>query len=240
MTDGSGSRVLFLDDSGKPSLQHSSGAVVIAGFSVPADQAPKLSRRVAGAKSRYFRDRGDPARWEIKANRTINPSPWKRAKNRNFLGEVARILRILDCTVYTVSIDKRNMRHPMTLETTMSWQMQVLVEHFAAECASGGETGMVVSDWSNHQLDARVSASVGSFVIAGGLPLHPTVYYANSSSSHAIQAADLIAGIHRRSVEGDTNMHLLDDRLAGIRSRAARLSTTTQSGRSYSNRIALI
>ena len=233
-------RVLFLDDSGKPSLRHSSTAVVIGGFSVPSQHVAALSAEIAEAKLRFFRNRGDPAKWELKSKRTIVPRAWKRAGVRGFLSDLTRMLDRFDCTAYAVSVDKRRMHHQMSLPTMMSWQVQVLVEHFAAECAAGDETGIVVSDWSNHQLDAHVSRSVGSFVIARSLPLHPTVYYANSTSSHAIQVADLIAGIHRRSIEGDVNMHPLDDRLAAIRSRAARSASAIHSGRPYNNRIALI
>ena len=64
-------RVLFLDDSGKPALGDSSGAVVIGGFSIPAASAPALSRKFAGAKAHFFASRGDPARWEVKATEAL-------------------------------------------------------------------------------------------------------------------------------------------------------------------------
>jgi hypothetical protein len=47
-------RVLYLDDSGKPHPRDSSKAVVIAGFSIPSENARTLHRRVAGAKGRFF------------------------------------------------------------------------------------------------------------------------------------------------------------------------------------------
>ena len=85
-------RVLFLDDSGKPALGDSSGAVVIGGFSIPAASAPALNRKFAGAEARFFASRGDPAKWEVKATETIRPNPWKRRKNRYLVDETPRIL----------------------------------------------------------------------------------------------------------------------------------------------------
>ena len=151
-----------------------------------------------------------------------------------------RILRWLDCTVYTVSIDKRQLHHPMTLSTTVPLQLQALVEHFAGECTAMHEIGLIVSDWSTHRLDTHVSRCVASFVISRRLPLHPSVYYANSLSSHAIQVADLVAGIRRRAIEGDAKMQPLDASLATIRALSASAMATTHSGRPYTNRIPLI
>ena len=239
MPDPSSSRVLFLDDSGKPAARDSTKAVVIGGFSIPSENVPTLSRRVAGAKSRFYPDRGDPATWEVKAKRTLAPNAWKRSKNRQFLAEAMRILGDLDCTVYTVSIDKRRLMHPMELQTTMPLQLQGLVEHFSVECATRHETGFIVSDWSNQDLDAHASSSVGRFVISRRLPLHPTIYYANSLNSHPIQVADLIAAVRRRAIEGDPNLEPLDDQLAAITG-SHRIAATTHTGRRYTNRIVLI
>ncbi|MDE2966968.1 MAG: DUF3800 domain-containing protein [Chloroflexota bacterium] len=239
MATGAGTRVLFVDDSGKPSPNHPSRALVVAGFSIPSAAVPALNRMIAGAKSRFYRQRGDPARWEMKSKRHISPDSWKRSKNRNFLDEVARILAKLECTVYSVGIDKRRMLHPMTLQTTMPLQFQVLLEHFAAECRWHGETGLLISDWSNHQDDAHASQSVGSFVTTRRLPLHPSVYYANSRSSHAIQVADLLAGIRRRSMEGDQNLRDLDQRLGSVRSISRRFGIRTHEGRLFETSIVL-
>ena len=232
-------RVLYLDDSGKPALRDSSGAVVIGGFSIPATSAPSLSRKFAGAKARFFASRGDPAKWEVKATETIRPNPWKRRKNRDLVDETLRILRLLNCTVYTVSINKKRMHHPMTLETTAPLQMQALVEHFAVECTHHGETGLIVSDWSGYGLDAHVSQCVASFVLSRRLPLHPSVYYASSLTTQAIQVADLIAGIRRRVVEGDRRLDALGLRLAAVRTLPNDPNATTHSGRRYTNKIVL-
>ena len=127
----------------------------------------------------------------------------------------------------------------MTLDTTTPLQLQALVEHFSVECKRLGETGLIVSDWSNHALDAHASECVASFVISRRLPLHPTVYYANSRTSHAIQIADLIAGIRRRSMEGDPNLQPVDAALAAIRTLLSDSPPTTHAGRPYTNRIRL-
>ena len=232
-------RVLYLDDSGKPALRDSSDAVVIGGFSIPAASAPALSRKFAGAKARFFASRGDPAKWEVKATVTIRPNPWKRRKNRDLVEETLRILRLLNCTVYTVSINKKRMNHPMALETTAPLQMQALVEHFAVECAQHNETGLIVSDWSSYRLDAHVSQCVASFVLSRRLPLHPSVYYASSLTTQAIQVADLVAGIRRRVLEGDRRLDALGRRMAAVRTLSDNTKTTTHSGRRYTNEIVL-
>ena len=232
-------RVLFVDDSGKPAARDSTRAVVIGGFSVGVDDVPVLSRRIVGAKGRFFPGRGHPTEWEIKAKRTIPPNPWKRRKNRDFVAELVRILGQLDCTVYTASIDKARMHHQMGLRTTMPLLLQGLVEHFAVECAYHNETGLVVSDWSSHNLDAHASGCVASFVASRRLPLHPSVYYANSLTTQAIQVADLVAGITRRVVEGDTRFHTVGQDLANVRTLADGTAATTHTGRSYTNWVSL-
>ena len=68
------------------------------------------------------------------------------------------------------------------------------------------------------------------------LPLHPTVYYADSTTSQAIQIADLISGVRRRALEGDADMQTLDNDFAGLRPLAlAGLRTHTK--RHWTNRI---
>ena len=53
MPDTSSTRVLFLDDSGRPSTRDSSKAVVVGGFAIPSASVPALNRKIAGAKSRF-------------------------------------------------------------------------------------------------------------------------------------------------------------------------------------------
>ena len=232
-------RVLFVDDSGKPAVRDSTRAVVIGGFSVGVANVPILSRRIVGAKGRFFPGRGHPTEWEIKAKRTITPNPWNRRKNRDFVTELVRIIGQLDCTVYTASIDKKRMHHQMSLRTTMPLLLQGLVEHFAVECAYHNETGLLVSDWSSHNLDAHASGCVASFVASRRLPLHPSVYYANSLTTQAIQVADLVAGITRRVVEGDTRLYTLGQDLANVRAIAAGSGATTHTGRNYTNWVSM-
>ena len=112
-------RVLFLDDSGKPDANHPSAAVVIAGFSIPADAVPTLARRVLGTKASYFPQRGQPTTWEVKAGDLIKPNPWKRSKNRHFAFELVCIVSALGGTIYSAAIDKSKMKNPMTLTQTM-------------------------------------------------------------------------------------------------------------------------
>ena len=230
---------VVLDDSGKPEFSHPSRGLVIGGFSVPSSQVPHLSRKVAGAKAKFYPDRGDPALWELKSSDIIKPNPWKRRKNRDLAHELLRIVQEARGTVYTVSIDKRQMHHPMTLKTTMPLQLQVLVEHFAVECSAYRETGLIVSDWSNHHHDAHASKCVGSFITSRRLPLHPSVYYANSLTTPAIQVADLIAGVRRRVVEGDRRLATLNRRMTATRTLRGRPGPNTDQGRSYTNQIEL-
>ena len=239
MSTISRTRVLFLDDSGKPHPRDSSGAVVIAGFSIPSEHVQLLHRRIAGAKSRFFPQRGDPSQWEIKASKMNGRRRRRTIRFQRFVDEVLRILGSLDCTVYSVSMDKRNMAHVMELSATMPLQLQVLIGHFTYECEAEGGTGMIVSDWSEQGLDSHANKCVASFVITRRLNHHPGVYYTDSAASHAIQVADLIAGVRRRAVEGDTDMQRLDSRLAAIRSSSATTTGITQSGRPYENRISL-
>lgn len=229
-------RILFLDDSGKPDAAHQSGAVVIAGFAVDSDAYPTLSRRVLGAKRRHFPQRGLPQTWELKSTSIIKPNPWRRAKNRVFVAEVERLLRTSGATVFSATIVKARMNHAMTLATTMPLELQVLVEHFDAECRALGRTGMVVTDWSSHQHDQHASQCVASFAASQKLAIHPCVYYASSHSNEAIQLADLLAGIRRRAAEGDAQLAPIDHQFSMVRASAP---GPTVKGRAFSNRITL-
>jgi hypothetical protein len=146
-------RILYLDDSGKPERQHASKAVVLAGFAIDAEEYSKLSRRILGAKGAFYPGRGVPQKWEIKSLEIVKPNPWKRAKNRRFCDEVVRLLTVTGATTYAATIDKTRMHHAMTLATSMPLQLQILAEHFAAECQTLGQTGMT---------SMRVNASLAS------------------------------------------------------------------------------
>ncbi len=80
---------------------------------------------------------------------------------------------------------------------------------------------------------------MASFVASRRLRLHPSVYYANSLTTQAIQIADLVAAIRRRVVEGDTRLATVDRDLASICTLKDGTAGTTHTGRSYTNQIAL-
>ena len=231
-------RILYVDDSGKPDAAHSSGAVVIAGFTIDAERYPTLSRRVLGAKGAFHPRRGAPQSWEIKSADLVRPNPWKRANNRKFVAELRRIVQELQGTMYSITITKNKMKHPMTLAATMPLLLQVLVEHFDAECRALGRVGMVVSDWSNHQYDQHASRCVASFVAASALAMHPGVYYASSHTTEGIQVADVIAAVRRRAQEGDVNMQVIDGGFRRVATMLAGAAATVK-GHQYSNWLTL-
>lgn len=229
-------RILYLDDSGKPDANHPSKAVVIGGFAIDADVYPTLSRRVLGAKRAYFPTRGLPQAWEVKSPDIVKPNPWKRSKNRAFVAEVERLVKTMGGTVFSVAIKKASMNHPMTLATTMPLELHALVEHFDAECRALVRTGMLVADWSSHHHDQHASQCVASYVASRRLAIHPCVYYASSHSNEGIQIADLVAGIRRRALEGDQSLVAVDDRLAAVRGSSP---GPTASGRVFANQVTL-
>ena len=240
MALNSGTRVLFLDDSGKPSVKDNTKAVVIGGFAIRSENVPEFSQRIAEAKIRHFPHLGAPGKWEVKASQMVRPNQMRRRNNREFVGETIRILNHFECTVYSVSIDKREMHHPMALEVTMPFQVRVLAEHFAAECSHHSETGLIISDWSSNRLDALTSRTIAGFVSSRQLPLHPSIYFTDSLSSHAIQVADLVAGTRRRAIEGDAGLRQIDEVLRSICTVAGSDGVFTFAGRPFSNQIALI
>ena len=209
----------------------------MAGLAIDAEEYATFSRRILGAKGKYFPHRGSPQDWEVKSSNLVRPNEWKRAKNRDFVNEVLRISLGVGATSYSVCIEKAKMMHPMTLTTTMPLQLQALVEHFDAECRQRSRLGLVVVDTSNHQLDQHASKCVSSFVVSRKLGLHPVVYYAGSKSCEAIQVADLMAAIRRRAVEGDANMLAVASQMAVIGPSGAVVPTFA--GRAFSSQIDL-
>ena len=239
MPENSATRVLFVDDSGKPSFGHPSRAVVIGGFSVQSQHVPELCRRISDAKWEFLPERGDPREWEIKSRLAPESSGRRRTRHEQFINELIRVLSQWNCTVYTVSITKSRMHHEIGAKVTMPLQMQVLAEHFAVECSSFGEMGMLVSDWSNHSLDSHVSRHLARFMNEATLPIHPCLYFADSLGSPSIQVADLIAGACRRSLEGDLHARSTSNRLAEIRSLPYEFGLRTHAGRPYETQIEL-
>lgn len=230
-------RLLFLDDSGKPDAGHPSRAVVIGGFAVDAQAYPTLSKRVLGAKGRYFPKRGRPQTWEIKSADYVKPNPWKRANTRSFCFEIARILGSVEATVFSVTLDKSRLKHAMKLRTSMPLQLQCLVEHLDVECRARGSVGMIVSDWSAQHLDQHAIRCVASYAASQRLSIHPSVYYASSYSNEGVQVADLIAAVQRRCVEGDERLQALRDTL---HAHCQTVSGRTAEGREFTNRIFVI
>ena len=231
-------RFLFLDDSGHPAPNYATGAVIIGGFSVASGDVAAINRRLAGAKGGIFPERGQPSRWEVKAAHMIRPHLWKRPRNQQLAGEIISILRGLGCTVYTASISKARMHHRMTQRTTMPLQLQALIEHFAVECAVHLAVGAIVMDRSNHPIDAHASHCAASYVVSQDLPLHPTVYYADSVTSQPVQIADLISGVRRRALEGDTSLRSIDTSFGALRPDTYHWPPT-HTGRRWTNRITL-
>lgn len=232
--------MLFLDDSGKPSFGHPSRAVVLGGFSVASQRVTELCRRISFAKSTFLPERGDPEEWEIKSRLALRSSGRRRTRHERFANELMRVLANLRCSVYTASINKRGMHHEMSLTATMPLQMKVLAEHFAVECGTRGEVGILVSDWSNHSLDSHVSQRLATFAATLDLPIHPAVYFVDSLSLPAIQVADLIVGARRRSLEGDRFAGAIAGRFADIRALPNDPSLKTQTGRPYETQIQLL
>lgn len=232
-------RMLYLDDSGAISLNHSSGAVVIGGLSISSTKVPRLTRRISGAKAHHFPERGRPSSWELKSTELLTPRGWRNRRNRALVLEVTRILGGLDCTVYTASIHKAKMHHSMATKTSLPMQMQRLVEHFAVECTHRKEIGIVVMDRSNDRLDAHVSHCVASYVTSKNLPLHPVVHYVDSMTSEPTQAADLISAARRRTIEGTSGVHVLNAQLANLRTQGL-TAKRTHTNRPWTNQIAVI
>ena len=238
-TSQRGTRMLYLDDSGAPSFNHSTRAVVVGGLSIASTRVPKLTRRMNGAKAHYFPARGQPSRWEMKSTDLLSSKGWRNRKNQALVQEIVRILGGLDCTVYTASIDKTRMHHSMATKTSLPMQLHRLVEHFAVECAHRKEIGVVVMDRSDSRLDAHASHCVASYVTSKNLPLHPVVHYVDSMTSEPTQAADLISAARRRTIEGIPGMHILNTQLAGLRPRRL-TAERTHAHRPWTNQIVVI
>jgi hypothetical protein len=88
-------------------------------------------------------------------------------------------------------------------------------------------------------LDEHTSQCVASYVITRGLDRHPSVYYAGSKATPAIQFADLIAGETRMALEGGAHLAVLDHQLSNTRVLPASTSMHTHLGYPYKNGIQL-
>jgi hypothetical protein len=232
-------RVLFLDDSGKPDLKNASAFTVIAGMSIPSEAVGAFTRRVSGAKGRLVPKRGRPSEWELKTTDFLKPNPWNRAANRDLVFEMLRITRELGGTVYSAAICKARMKNPMAIRQSSWLLVQGIVEHFAAECSALEATGLIVSDWSRHALDEHISNCVAGHVASKNLPLHPSVYYASSKATVAIQVADLLAGATRMLYEGARHLAALDERMSKVRAVPQGRQVLTHRGYPHKTKILL-
>lgn len=127
-------------------------------------------------------------------------APERIEKTAAHLGALGGTLA--DLPNWKISAVDREGQRASPLATTMPLQLQVLIEHFDAECRSLDRTAMVVADWSSHHFDQHASQCVASFAASRKLAIHPCVYYASSHSNEGIQVADLLADIRRRTCRG--------------------------------------
>ena len=99
------------------------------------------------------------------------------------------------------------------------------------------------SDWSNRQLDNHAHTTsrepTASYAASNRLNIHPGVYYASSHTAQAIQAADLIAGIRRRVLEGDQRLAADGHRLTSLSTIPGGSAYRIHAWRTYTNQILL-
>lgn len=205
-------RALYLDDSGKVHPNDSTTFAVLGGFSVDLSRWHTLCRQISGAKSRYFPKRG-PHEWEVKSIDFLPENAWSRRSRRELCLELLDILRRNQCHTYVVYLEKSKAVSTPAESTLVPLMVQRLLLKYLAELESQGTSGMVISDWSTHQLDHHISECVQSMVASRQLTkLVGGVTYGSSASLSALQVCDLIASGYRRSLEGAE--HLVDLRRA--------------------------
>lgn len=171
-------RLLFLDDSGKPELSHPSRAVVLGGLSIPSVHVPVLARRLLGAKAKFFPNRGQPAEWELKSIDFVRPNPWKRRKNRDFVQEMLRIVGGLGCTLYSVGFEKSQLKHPLKLETVLPLHRGV---YFAASHTS---EALQVADLVSGVRRRHIEGDASMAAVAHEMDAVCNVSPANGASTH--------------------------------------------------------
>lgn len=213
-------RILCLDDSGKTDPKHPSKVVAYAGFTFDEAEWPLLHRRITGAKAAYFplRAGGRPNEWELKSDAFLTPNKWKRKRNREFCYELVRILRRSNCSVYAVTAEKAKAYRPV--EET--WLPPLMFQRMAAKLIDEVDQtiagrGMILCDWTSYKLDRHLSNCIGSYAVSRNYQqLIGGVTYGSSRSLTVIQAADLIAGAFRISLEGGDHLGTLIGRLGQL------------------------
>src|SRR6266849_4058385 len=200
-------RILYLDDSGKVHPNDPAKVVVFAGFSVNEESWHDLIRQINGAKSKLFPHRGSPNDWEIKSTDYLDSNSWKRKKNRQLCFAIPKILRAQGCYVYSVSIEKAKANDTLLEEKFVPLAFQRLIAKFNDEINSADTTGSVVCDWSTHQMDRHLTSCVTAMAVSRYMfRLRGGVTYGSSRALNPLQAADLIAGTLRRSLEGQSHL----------------------------------
>jgi hypothetical protein len=177
--------------------------VVFAGFSVDEENWHNLVRKIAGAKSKHFPNRGSPNDWEIKSADYIDSNNWKRQKKRQFCFAFPRILRANGCYVYAVSLEKAKANDALKEEKFVPLAFQRLIAKFNDEINTADTTGSIVCDWSTHQMDRHLTNCVNAMIFTKYMVrLRGGVTYGSSHALPPLQVADLIAGTLRCSLEG--------------------------------------
>ncbi len=200
-------RILYLDDSGKIHPNDPAKMVVFGGFSVDEESWHRVVRRVPGAKSSSFPNRGSPHDWEIKCHDLLTSNSWNRRKNREFCFSIPAILRDSGCYVYAVSMEKSNAVGILNEERFVPLAFQRLVAKFNSEITFSDTTGSIVCDWSTHQLDRHLTHCITSMAITRYMfRLRGGITYGSSRALLPLQVADLIAGTIRRSLEGQGSL----------------------------------
>ena len=129
-----------------------------------------------------------------------------------------RVLRRSGCSVYAVAAEKAN----ATRALDETWLVPLIYQRITAKYLDeveqkGDGVGSIVCDWTSYKLDHHISSCVQSYAVSRGYTqIIGGVSYGSSHSFTAIQAADLIAGAHRRWHEGASYLDPLIERLSTI------------------------
>jgi len=119
--------------------------------------------------------------------------------------------------VYSVTIDKAKVSGTLDENRFVPLMIQRLAARFHDQVRSEDSTGMIVLDWSTHQMDEHVTRCVSSMVATQ--KLHELVGGVTYGSSHALpplQVADLIASVMRRDAEGQPHIYDLATELKAL------------------------
>ncbi len=210
-------RFLYLDDSGKIHANHDSKFAVFAGFSVDEGRWHPLVRQLNGAKAAFFPARPKPYDWEVKSTDFLTANAWNRSRRRGLCDEFARILERNGCHVYAIAMEKAQAVGALDEAKFVPLAFQRLIAKFNDEILHHASTGSIVCDWSTYQMDHHVTTCLNGMVISSQMYLlRGGITYGSSSALVPLQAADLIAGALRRSLEGQNHVDLFAANLRGL------------------------